>query len=56
MKAMMEGRDFVIPDDVKALVNRVVPHRVELTSQAKAEEMDVYRLMAEVLHSTPVPK
>ena len=56
VKAMMEGRDFVIPDDVKALVSRVVPHRVELTSQAKAEEMDVYRLMAEVLHSTPVPK
>ena len=56
VKAMMEGRDFVIPDDVKALVSRVVPHRVELTSQAKAEEMDVYKLMAEVLGSTPVPK
>lgn len=56
VKALMDGRDFVIPDDVKALVDSVIEHRMELTPQARAEEVAVSTLISEVLSSTPVPK
>ena len=56
VKALIDGRDFVIPDDVKALAGSVIEHRMELTPQARAEDVAVSTLIAEVLGSTPVPK
>lgn len=56
VKAMMDGRDYVIPDDVKALVSNVVSHRVALTPQARGSEVTVSSVLDEVLSSTHVPK
>ena len=56
VKALLNGRDFVVPDDVKNLVLDVVAHRIELTPQARADEVSVTTLIEEVLKATPVPK
>jgi MoxR-like ATPase len=54
--ALVNGRDYVIPDDVKHLANSILTHRVELTSMARAQETSVIQLVKEALDSVPVPK
>lgn len=56
VRALLEGREYVIPDDVKALAPYVIPYRVQLKPEAEAEEISAEELMAEVLKETPVPK
>ena len=53
--ALVNGRDYVIPDDVKHLANSILTHRVELTSMARAQETSVMHLVKEALNSVPVP-
>ncbi len=53
--ALVNGRDYVIPDDVKHLANSILTHRVELTSMARAQEISVLQLVKEALNSVPVP-
>jgi len=53
-RALLEGRDFVIPDDVKALAHAVLDHR--LTVSPEAEEVSPKQLVDEALKSVPVPK
>lgn len=55
VKAMMDGRSYVIPEDVKFVAPDVLRHRVILSYEAEAEEMtndDVVRLL---LSAVPVP-
>jgi MoxR-like ATPase len=40
-RALVDGRDHVVPDDVKALAHRVLRHRVSLTFEAAADEVPV---------------
>jgi len=54
--ALVNGRDYVIPDDVKHLANSILVHRMELTSMSRAHEINVKRLVQEALESVPVPK
>lgn len=56
VRAMMEGREYVIPDDVKALALNALHHRVELSPQAEVDEISVESLVAEALEATEVPK
>jgi MoxR-like ATPase len=56
VRAMMEGRSYVIPDDVKKLANPTLTHRLELTVQARADETSTERLIQEALGSVEVPK
>ncbi len=56
VRAMMEGREYVIPDDVKALALNALRHRVELSPQAEVNEVSVESLVAEALEATTVPK
>ena len=56
VKALMDGRDHVIPDDVKGLVGSVIPHRVELSPQARAGEVTAVNLVEEALERVAVPK
>src|SRR5690242_5795538 len=46
--AFLRGRGYVIPDDVKALAPDVLRHRVILTFEAEAEEMDADRVVARI--------
>ena len=56
VSALMDNRSYVIPDDVKALTSSVIPHRIELTSQARADEISVNAVIKEALDKTSVPK
>ena len=53
--AAMNGRDFVTPDDVKAVAVRVLSHRLVLTSNARLRGRTTTQIVEQVLSSTPVP-
>jgi len=53
--AATEGRNFVIPDDVKQLAVPVLAHRLLLEQGAVARGLDADRVVAHLLESTPVP-
>ena len=55
-RALLEGRKFVIPDDVKFVAKEVLTHRVVLTPQAEGDGLRPEQLVAEALNSVPVPK
>jgi MoxR-like ATPase len=54
--AAREGRDFVIPDDVKEAALPVLRHRLVLRPEAELEGMDADRVVRDVLAATQVPK
>lgn len=56
VKAMMGDRGYVVPDDVKQLIDYVLPHRVELTAQARADEVSLRSVIDEAVKTTVVPK
>jgi MoxR-like ATPase len=53
--AASEGREFVIPDDIKALLSPVVEHRLVLSPEAVVSGVELPEVLAEVLRSVPVP-
>ena len=54
-RAAIDGRDFVTPDDVKALASPVLAHRMILTSNARVRGHTAEQALAEVLSSVAVP-
>ena len=54
--AWLSGRDFVTPDDVKALVPATITHRLALRSEAELEGVNVANVLATALDSVPVPR
>jgi MoxR-like ATPase len=54
--AAMEGRDFVVPDDVKALARRVLAHRIIMTAEAELEGLAGSKALERVLESTELPR
>ncbi|MBN2051059.1 MAG: MoxR family ATPase [Spirochaetales bacterium] len=55
VRALFEGRSFVIPDDVKTTVFDVLRHRLILSYQAQSEELESDDILKEVLKAVPVP-
>jgi len=53
--AASESREYVIPDDVKALLGPVVEHRLMLSPEAVVSGVELPEVLAEVLRSVPVP-
>jgi MoxR-like ATPase len=53
--AALEGRDYVLPDDVKTLAGPVLAHRLILSTQARLRGRDVEQLLADVVERVPVP-
>ena len=53
--AMVRGRGFVIPEDVKELAPDVMRHRIIPTYEAEAEEITTDALIARLLDRIPVP-
>lgn len=53
--AASEGRSFVLPDDVKALLAPVLGHRLVRSGEATVAGAGVADLLAEVARSVPVP-
>ena len=54
-RAAIDGRDFVTPDDVKALADPVLSHRVIPTSTARLRGRTTDQIIREVLEAVPVP-
>jgi len=54
--AAIEGRDFMIPDDVKTAAPPILRHRMLLKPEADLEGITPDQVVAEVLASTAVPK
>ena len=52
--ALIQGRDFVLPDDVKALAGPTLSHRLILQPQARLKDLAATTVIAEVLASVPV--
>jgi MoxR-like ATPase len=54
--AVLQGRDFVIPDDVKALALPVLRHRLTMSPAAEIEGLTTDRILREILDQTPAPR
>jgi MoxR-like ATPase len=54
--AAMDGRDYVIPDDVKATVRPVLRHRIMLRPEADLEGVTPDQVLEDVLRAVEVPK
>jgi MoxR-like ATPase len=54
--AWLSGRDYVIPDDVKALARATLRHRIQLRAEAELEGMTPEGVLERVLASVPVPR
>lgn len=55
-KAFINGRDYVIPDDVMDVFTDVTAHRVTLSYSAKMEKKTAKEVLTEVLKSVKAPK
>jgi MoxR-like ATPase len=55
-RAALEGRDYVLPDDVKALATAVLRHRLLLSPAAEIEGREIESLVAGLVEQTEVPK
>ena len=53
--AAIQGRSYVIPDDVKALASYALAHRVILKPQARLRDVTSERIIGEILTQVPVP-
>ena len=54
-RALVEGRTFVVPEDVQALAVPVLAHRLILAPEARATGTTVEELVGDALAGTPVP-
>lgn len=54
-RAAVEGRDYVLPDDVKAMAVPTLAHRLIIGSAARIREVDARDIVEEVLERLPVP-
>lgn len=53
--AAIQGRAYVLPDDVKRMAQSVLAHRMIATSQARMHGRDMENIIDDVLHSVSVP-
>ena len=55
VQALFEGRGFVLPEDVKAVAPMVMRHRLVLSYEAEAEQLDADAVIASLLAAVSVP-
>ncbi|MCD8374124.1 MAG: MoxR family ATPase [Oscillospiraceae bacterium] len=53
--ALMRGRDYVLPDDIKYLTPSVLAHRITLSSEAKLNHTRPEALIAEIVDGIAIP-
>lgn len=54
-RAFLNGRDYVKPDDVKAVALPVLLHRLELSPEARLEKADAGKILKSLILKTRVP-
>ncbi len=53
--ALLEGREYALPDDVKAIAAPALVHRLVLTTEARIRDRRAEEILDEVLEKVPVP-
>jgi MoxR-like ATPase len=53
--AAMQGRDYVLPDDIKRLAPGVLAHRLLTTTRARLRGSESAAIITEIVEATPVP-
>ena len=53
--ALLQGRDYVIPEDVKSIGPDVLRHRIILTYEAEAQSVTADAIVKKVFNAVPVP-
>jgi MoxR-like ATPase len=53
--AAMEGRDFVVPDDIKLLAESTLAHRLIVSPSARIKNVSARQIIEDSLRHTPVP-
>jgi len=53
--AAVRGRDYVVPDDIKALAEPVLAHRLIISPSARIKNVDTRFVVQDILDSVPVP-
>ncbi|GAB4321858.1 MAG: MoxR family ATPase [Dehalococcoidia bacterium] len=54
-RAALEGRDYVLPDDIKEMAPHVLPHRLILSTQARLRGRESGEVLREIVERVPVP-
>ncbi|MDC0034950.1 MoxR family ATPase [Chloroflexi bacterium] len=54
-RAALQGREYVIPDDVKSLTSAVLSHRIIPTSNSRLRGFDTNEILEEIVSEIPVP-
>ena len=54
-RAVIEGREYVVPDDIKAVVRQAFGHRLVLTSESTVRGIERAEIVEDVLDRTEVP-
>ncbi|MCH8543688.1 MAG: MoxR family ATPase [Alcanivorax sp.] len=54
--ALMESRDFVVPDDIKAVARPVLRHRLCMSADAEIEGLQMEELLTRLLEQVPAPR
>jgi MoxR-like ATPase len=54
-RAAMQGRDYVLPDDIKALAGAALGHRVILGPAARLRDLSAEQIIDEILDTVAVP-
>ena len=54
-KALLSGRDYVVPEDIKAFAHEVLRHRIMLTFEALADGVVSDQIVDKIVETVPVP-
>lgn len=54
--ALFDGRDYVIPDDIKHLAYSALEHRLKVKPEAEMDDITTSAILARTLEKVPVPK
>jgi MoxR-like ATPase len=55
VSAALEGRDYVLPDDIKRMAIPVLAHRIIVGPAARLREISAEQIVQEIVDNTPVP-
>jgi MoxR-like ATPase len=53
--AALEGRDYVLPDDLQALAVPVLAHRIIPTAESQLARRTTDAIVADIVHRLPIP-
>jgi len=55
VRAALDGRDYVLPDDIKALSEFVLAHRIVINPAARLKNLTAAQIVKEIVQNLPVP-